>query len=164
MSWNFHRSFICFASIFTPNFINVRSIIMKISTKMWPALKHDTQFICNVLQIKHSNLTLDSRRPPTFNRFPAKMKQFLSSRTWSSGPRMVVVLLFWKASLPRQDLLMNDAWIRIHGLAFSLGSSGVSILAPYSLPLDQGLIPCATMLGTCTLLRIAKDKSIRAYE
>ena len=27
-----------------------------------------------------------------------------------------------KIQFPRQDLLMNDAWIRIHGLAFGLGS------------------------------------------
>ena len=44
-AWNFHRIFVCCASIRVPSLITVRCIIMKISTTMSLAKKHDTRCI-----------------------------------------------------------------------------------------------------------------------
>ena len=46
-AWNFHRIFVCYASIRVPSFITARCIIMKISTKMKLAIKHDTRCMLN---------------------------------------------------------------------------------------------------------------------
>ena len=44
-AWNVHRIFVCFASIRVPSFITAQCIIMKISTKMKLAIKHDMRCI-----------------------------------------------------------------------------------------------------------------------